>query len=258
MVNLLPIEPDETIQTIMPMPDNPEMWDSMNVMFATAKGNIRRNMLSDFVKINRNGKIAMKMAEDDQLISVHPCAEDDNILMATRNGKAIRFKAEDVRIFRGRDSSGVRGIKLLGDDQVVSMAILHDPENQYILAVTENGYGKRTKAEDYRITGRGGQGVANIETSERNGPVVASFPVTEDEQLMLATNGGTVIRIRVHGQEGDSIRIASRKTQGVTLFSLGKDEKVVSVGLIREDDDEDEDIVAEATTEETAEGNACR
>ena len=256
MVNLLPIEPDETIQTIMPMPDNPEMWDSMNVMFATAKGNIRRNMLSDFVKINRNGKIAMKMAEDDQLISVHPCAEEDNILMATRNGKAIRFKAEDVRVFRGRDSTGVRGIKLLGDDQVVSMAILHDPENQYVLAVTENGYGKRTKAEDYRITGRGGQGVANIETSERNGPVVASFPVTEDEQLMLATNGGTVIRIRVHGQEGDSIRIASRKTQGVTLFSLGKDEKVVSVGLIREDDEEDEDIAAEATSEEVSESNA--
>ena len=257
MINLLPIEPDETIQTIMPMPDNPEMWDSMNVMFATAKGNIRRNMLSDFVKINRNGKIAMKMAEDDQLISVHPCAEDDNILMATRNGKAIRFKAKDVRVFRGRDSTGVRGIKLLGDDQVVSMAILHDPENQYVLAVTENGYGKRTKAEDYRITGRGGQGVANIETSERNGPVVASFPVTEDEQLMLATNGGTVIRIRVHGQEGDSIRIASRKTQGVTLFSLGKDEKVVSVGLIREDDDEDdEDVASEATSEEASESNA--
>ena len=252
MVNLLPITPDETIQTIMPMPDNEDAWDSMNVMFATAKGNIRRNMLSDFVKINRNGKIAMKLAEDDQLISVHPCDEKDDIIMATKNGKAIRFKAEDVRIFRGRDSSGVRGVKLLNNDEVVSMAILHDPENQYILAVTENGYGKRTKAEDYRITGRGGQGVANIETSERNGQVVASFPVTEDEQLMLATNGGTVIRIRVHGQEGDSIRIAGRKTQGVTLFSIGDEEKVVSVGLIREDDDEDND---DETVTETAEAD---
>ena len=250
MVNLLPITPDETIQTIMPMPDNEDAWDSMNVMFATAKGNIRRNMLSDFVKINRNGKIAMKLAEDDQLISVHPCDEKDDIIMATKNGKAIRFKAEDVRVFRGRDSSGVRGVKLLNNDEVVSMAILHDPENQYILAVTENGYGKRTKAEDYRITGRGGQGVANIETSERNGQVVASFPVTEDEQLMLATNSGTVIRIRVHGQEGDSIRIAGRKTQGVTLFSVGDEEKVVSVGLIREDDDEDND---DETVTETAE-----
>ena len=254
MVNLLPITPDETIQTIMPMPDNEDAWDSMNVMFATAKGNIRRNMLSDFVKINRNGKIAMKLAEDDQLISVHPCDEKDDIIMATKNGKAIRFKAEDVRIFRGRDSSGVRGVKLLNDDEVVSMAILHDPENQYILAVTENGYGKRTKAEDYRITGRGGQGVANIETSERNGQVVASFPVTEDEQLMLATNGGTVIRIRVHGQEGDSIRIAGRKTQGVTLFSIGDEEKVVSVGLIREDDDEDND---DETVTETAEAETA-
>ena len=263
MVNLLPITPDETIQTIMPMPDNSETWDEMNVMFATAKGNIRRNMLSDFTNIKRNGKIAMKLAKDDKLISVHPCDEADNILMATRNGKAIRFKANDVRVFRGRDSSGVRGIRLLGDDVVVSMAILHDPEQQYILAVTENGYGKRTKANDYRIAGRGGQGVANIETSERNGPVVASFPVTEDEQLMLATNGGTVIRIRVHGNEGDSIRIASRKTQGVTLFSLGKDEKVVSVGLIRDDDDEtdiEEDVspisdegMPEAATEDISE-----
>ncbi len=243
MVNLLPIAPDETIQTIMPMPDNPDAWDEMNVMFATAKGNIRRNMLSDFTNIKRNGKIAMKLAEDDKLISVHPCDEKDDILMATRMGKAIRFKAEDVRVFRGRDSSGVRGIRLLNNDAVVSMSILSDPEQQFVLAVTENGYGKRTKAADYRITGRGGQGVANIETSERNGPVVASFPVTEDEQLMLATDGGTVIRIRVHGQEGDSIRIASRKTQGVTLFSIGKDEKVVSVGLIREDEDEDEDDI---------------
>ena len=240
MVNLLPITPEETIQTIMPMPDNPDTWDEKNVMFATAKGNIRRNMLSDFTNIKRNGKIAMKLAEDDKLISVHPCDEADNIVMATKQGKAIRFKAENVRVFRGRDSSGVRGIRLLKDDEVVSMAILHNPEDQYILAVTENGYGKRTKADDYRITGRGGQGVANIETSERNGPVVASFPVTEDEQLMLATNGGTVIRIRVHGNEGDSIRIASRKTQGVTLFSIGDDEKVVSVGLIREDDDDDD------------------
>jgi DNA gyrase subunit A len=245
MINLLPITPDETIQTIMPMPDNPEMWDSLNVVFATAKGNIRRNMLSDFTNIKSNGKIAMKLAEGDQLISVHPCDENDDILMATRHGKAIRFKAEKVRVFRGRGSTGVRGIKLLKKDEVVSMAILHDPENQYILAVTENGYGKRTKADDYRVAGRGGQGVANIDTSERNGPVVASFPVTENEQLMLATDGGTVIRIRVHGQEGDSIRITGRNTQGVTLFSIEENEKVVSVGLIREDDEDVDEEGAE-------------
>ena len=134
------------------------------------------------------------------------------------------------------------------------MAILDDPDHQFILAVTENGYGKRTKANDYRITGRGGQGVANIITSERNGPVVASFPVTEEDQLMLATNGGTVIRIRVHGQEGDTIRTAGRNTQGVTLFSIGKDEKVVSVGLIQEKDDEDDDTdeAASMTAEDAA------
>ena len=240
MVNLLPISGEESIQAVMPMPDNPELWDSLNVVFATAKGNIRRNMLSDFTNIKRNGKIAMKLDEDDQLISVYPCAPEDNILMATTLGKAIRFRVDDVRVFRGRDSTGVRGIRLLKGDSVVSMSVLNDPENQYILAVTENGYGKRTKASDYRITGRGGQGVANIETSERNGPVVASFPVSEDDQLMMATNGGTVIRIRVHGQEGDSIRVAGRKTQGVTLFSIDKDEKVMSVGLIQEKDDDDD------------------
>jgi len=241
MVNLLPIEPEETIQTIMPMPNNEDEWANLNVMFATAKGNIRRNMLSDFTNIKRNGKIAMKLDDDDRLIAVHPCEPEADVLMATRSGKAIRFKAKDVRVFSGRGSTGVRGIRLINDDCVVSMAILDDPENQFILAVTENGYGKRTKANDYRITGRGGQGVANIITSERNGPVVASFPVTEDDQLMLATNGGTVIRIRVHGQEGDTIRTAGRNTQGVTLFSIGKDEKVVSVGLIQEKDDEDDE-----------------
>ena len=250
MVNLLPIEPEETIQTIMPMPGNEEEWATLNVMFATAKGNIRRNMLSIFTNIKRNGKIAMKLDEGDQLISVHPCDPEANILMATRHGKAIRFKASDVRVFSGRGSTGVRGIRLLDDDRVVSMAIIDNAEMQYVLAVTENGYGKRTKVDDYRITGRGGQGVANIVTSERNGPVVASFLVTEEDQLMLATNGGTVIRIRVQGQEGDVIRTAGRNTQGVTLFSIGDDEQVVSVGLIQErEDDQGEDDTEDAISD---------
>ena len=239
MINLLPIEQDERIQTVMPMPDDPEAWDSLNVVFATRRGNIRRNMLSDFTNIKRNGKIAMKLDEGDSLISVHPCHEDDQIMMATSNGKAIRFNLTDVRVFKGRDSTGVRGIRLLDGDEVVSMSVINDPENQYILAVTENGYGKRTKTSDYRVTSRGGQGVANIQTSERNGPVVASFPVTEEEQLMLATDSGTVIRIRINGGEGDTIRVAGRSTQGVTLFSIDDDEKVVSVGLIQEKDDDD-------------------
>ena len=251
MINLLPIEQDERIQTVMPMPDDPEVWDSLNVVFATRRGNIRRNMLSDFTNIKRNGKIAMKLDEGDSLISVHPCNPDDQIMMATRNGKAIRYNLNDVRVFRGRNSTGVRGIRLLNDDEVVSMSVINDPESQYILAVTENGYGKRSKASDYRVTSRGGQGVANIQTSDRNGPVVASFPVTEEDQLMLATDGGTVIRIRINGGEGDTIRIAGRQTQGVTLFTIDDDEKVVSVGLIQERDEDDD--MADDAAEDSAE-----
>ena len=243
MVNLLPIETGETINTVMPMPDDQDSWENLHVMFATASGNIRRNRLSDFTNIKRNGKIAMKLAEGDELVGVAPCNESDDLLLATRRGKAIRFAVEAVRVFRGRDSTGVRGIRLLGDDRVVSMSIITDAEREFVLSVTENGYGKRTAVGDYRQTGRGGQGVANIETSDRNGEVMASFTVFEEDQLMLVTNHGQVIRIRVHGGEGDSIRVAGRKTQGVRLFDVSddEDEKVVSAGLIRDADDDEED-----------------
>lgn len=241
MVNLLPITPDETIHTVMPMPENKDQWDVMNVVFATANGNIRRNMLSDFTNIKRNGKIAMKLAEGDQLISVYPCYDDAEVLLATSLGKAIRFGLDQIRIFRGRDSTGVRGIRLRDNDKVVSMSILDHSQEQFVLAVTENGYGKRTRVSDYRVTNRGGQGVANIVTSERNGNVVASFAVTEEDQLMLATDMGKVIRIRVSGGEGDQIRVAGRQTQGVTLFSIDSEEKVVSVGLILEKDAGDDE-----------------
>ncbi|MEK9962307.1 MAG: DNA gyrase subunit A, partial [Rhodobiaceae bacterium] len=243
MVNLLPIETGETINTVMPMPDDAERWDDMHVMFATAAGNIRRNRLSDFTNIKRNGKIAMKLADGDELVGVAPCNESDDLLLATRDGKAIRFAVDAVRVFRGRDSTGVRGVKLLGKDSVVSMSIITDESSDFVLSVTENGYGKRTPVSDYRRTGRGGQGVANIETSARNGRVMASFTVVEEDQLMLVTNHGQIIRIRVHGGEGDSIRIAGRKTQGVRLFDVSgdDDERVVSAGLIRDaDDSEDE------------------
>ena len=242
MVNILPIEPEETINTVMPMPEDESSWADLNVMFATASGNVRRNNLSDFTNIKRNGKIAMKLQDGDDLVGVLPCSDEDDVLMATRNGKAIRFAANAVRVFRGRDSTGVRGIRLLGGDRVVSMSIIADEDKEFILSVTENGYGKRTPVSDYRRSGRGGQGVANIETSKRNGQVMASFAVVEEDQLMLVTNMGQVIRIRVHGGEGDSIRIASRKTQGVRLFDVADDEseKVVSAGLVREtDSDED-------------------
>jgi DNA gyrase subunit A len=254
MVNILPIEPDETINTVMPMPDDQSSWDALHVMFATASGNIRRNRLSDFTNIMRNGKIAMKLDEGDELVGVRPCSEDDDVLLATRDGKAIRFAVDAVRVFRGRASTGVRGVRLLGQDSVVSMSIITGDATEFVLSVTENGYGKRTPVSDYRRTGRGGQGVANIETSDRNGRVMASFTVVEEDQLMLVTNYGQVIRIRVHGGEGDSIRIASRKTQGVRLFDVSgdEDERVVSAGLIRDADDDDDDDASEADADTQA------
>ena len=258
MVNILPIEPEETINTVMPMPEDESRWSELNVVFATASGNIRRNNLSDFTNIKRNGKIAMKLQDGDDLVGVMPCNETDDVLLATRDGKAIRFSVDAVRVFRGRDSTGVRGIRLLGNDRVVSMSVINNDANQFILSVTENGYGKRTPIDDYRRSGRGGQGVANIETSVRNGKVMASFSVVDDDQLMLVTNMGQVIRIRVHGSEGDSIRVASRKTHGVRLFDVADDEneKVVSAGIVRENEDDD-GAAPDDGSKPDAENDAC-
>ena len=266
MVNLLPIAPDETIQTVMPMPADQDSWDHLNIMFSTAAGNIRRNKLSDFTNIKRNGKIAMKLSEGDELVGVAPCAEESDILLATRQGKAIRFAANNVRVFVGRGSTGVRGIRLLGDDRVVSMSVIADASTEFVLSVTENGFGKRTAVDDYRRSGRGGQGVANIETSERNGNVVSSFTVINEDQLMLVTDAGKIIRIRVDGGEGDQIRVAGRKTQGVRLFEIGQDETVMSVGIIKDADDEDDNagdddamaneaVIAESSTDGTPQSN---
>ena len=260
MVNLLPIAPDETIQTVMPMPADQDSWAHLNIVFATASGNIRRNKLSDFTNIKRNGKIAMKLDEGDELVGVAPCAETSDILLATRAGKAIRFAADKVRVFAGRGSTGVRGIRLLGDDRVVSMSIIADEASEYVLSVTENGYGKRTSVTDYRASGRGGQGVANIETTDRNGPVVSSFTVMNEDQLMLVTDAGKIIRIRVDGGEGDQIRVAGRKTQGVRLFEIAAEERIMSVAIIKDADDEEEDgaiidgDATEATEEASSEG----
>ena len=249
MVNLLPIDADETIQTVMPMPADADSWDSLNILFATAHGSIRRNPLSDFTNIMRNGKIAMKLGDNDRLIGVLPCQETDQVLIASRFGKAIRFNINDIRLFRGRNSVGVRGMRLQQGDEAVSICIIRDPEQEYVLSITENGYGKRTAVSEYRCTARGGQGVANIETSERNGSVVSSFTVFAEDHLMLVTNAGKVIRIRIDGGEGDRIRIAGRKTQGVRLFEIDKSEKVVSVGIIRdvdEDEQQDADEISQA------------
>lgn len=280
LVNILPLDEGEAISTIMPLPEDESSWANLHVMFATAGGDVRRNLLSDFVDIRANGKIAMKLGDSDQLIAVQPCAETQDILLATRLGKAIRFPVDEVRVFKGRDSTGVRGIRLEAQDKVISMSVLHHVEfdsatrdaflkgemsgedserlaglQEFILTMTETGYGKRTSAYEYRVTGRGGQGIGNIELSERNSAVVASFPVNDDDEIMLVSDGGTLIRMPV-----DDIRIAGRLTQGVTLFRTAQGEKVVSAARLCDiagsDDDDDgaEDGVdaVEGQSEDTA------
>ncbi len=283
MVNLLPLESGETITTVMPLPEDEESWGELNVMFATTGGNVRRNRLSDFVNIKANGKIAMKLGAADRLVGVKTCTEDDDVLLSSRGGMCIRFPVTGVRVFSGRTSTGVRGIKLDSDDEVISMTVLRHAEidmevradylraaaalrrasdeegeaepapaelppakfaelaenEQFILTVTEKGYGKRSSAYEYRITGRGGKGIANIDVAERNGLVVAAFPVEPTDQIMLVTDKGQLIRCPV-----DDIRIAGRKTQGVTLFRVEEDERVVSVAHLPDDDDHDNDPAA--------------
>jgi DNA gyrase subunit A len=287
MVNLLPLAEGETISTVLPLPEDETEWGGLHIMFATAHGTVRRNSMAAFTNIPTAGKIAMRFGtgavedaetEDtdeqadptDRLIGVSLLTEDDDVLLATRKGKAIRFRATDVREFQSRTSTGVRGIRLLEDDLVISMSILHrvgteqeereaylrfapwkgekdgecplKPERlaelaekeQFILTVTENGYGKRSSAYEYRRTNRGGQGITNIDTSARNGCVVASFPALPGEQLMLVTDQGKMIRTTV----GD-IRIAGRNTMGVTIFRVGEGEHVVSVAKIEESEEEE-------------------
>ncbi len=271
--NLLPLADGEKIATVMPLPEDEGQWAALNVMFATAKGNVRRNSLSDFTQINQSGKIAMKFeAEDadDRLIGVVSCTDAEDILLASLLGKCVRFPVADVRVFQSRSSTGVRGMKLAEGDEVISLSILRHSDisteereaylryslaqrriragekdvelptevageraaelgggEQFILSVTANGYGKRTSAYEYRVTSRGGSGIINIETSDRNGSVVAAFPVEHEDQIMLVTNGGQVIRCPV-----DDIRVAGRNTQGVTLFRTADDERVVSVARL--------------------------
>jgi len=280
MVNLLPLAEGETISTVLPLPEDEAEWGGLHIMFATARGTVRRNNMDAFASIRTAGKRAMRFGEadsdegeeensNDRLIGVELLTEDDDVFLATRNGKAIRFKSTDVREFQSRDSQGVRGVRLLGDDEVISMSILRrvgttqeereaylkcppwreredvecslPPERvaelaekeQFILTVTVNGYGKRSSAYEYRRTNRGGQGITNIDTSERNGNVIASFPVKPGEQLMLVTDQAKMIRTTV----GD-IRVMGRNTQGVTIFRVADDERVVSVAKIEETDDE--------------------
>ena len=288
MVNLLPLEEGEFITTVMPLPEEEECWNELFAMFSTRAGNIRRNLLSDFVNIKANGKIAMKLEDDDVLVDVQVCTEENDVLLATRNGMCIRSSVTDVRVFSGRTSTGVRGIRLNGGDEVISMSILNHidvetevrdeylrgasalrrageneggdsevslselpleefkllaSDEQFILTVTERGFGKCSSAYEYRTTGRGGKGIANIDFTGRNGPVVASFPVASADQIMLVTDNGQLIRLAV-----DEVRIAGRRTQGGTLFRIDKDERVVSVAHLSEMGEAD----AEDDTEEVA------
>jgi len=285
LVNLLPLEQGERITTIMPLPADETTWGDLDVMFATTRGTVRRNKLSDFVEVRQNGKIAMKLDEGDGIVGVETCKDVDDVLLTTAKGQAIRFKVTDVRVFVGRNSIGVRGINLAAGDEVISMTVLRrfeatsdervayvkmrramegevgevadaeeeasadaviDQERyiqmgaaeQFILTLSENGFGKRSSAYEYRVTGRGGKGITAMAVNERNGDLVASFPIEETDQIMLVTDGGQLIRCPVN-----DIRIAGRSTQGVTVFRTGKDENVVSVSRISEDvngDDEDE------------------
>jgi len=293
MINILPIQQGELMTSILPLPEDESTWDQLDVMFATTKGTVRRNKLSDFVDVRRSGIIAMKLEEGEGIVDVQICTERDDVLLTTSGGQCIRFAVPDVRVFQGRTSMGVRGINLAADDRVISMSILRhldvsaeermaylkrasavrrsqngdeleeaapDAEDaaagaielgekryvemsaaeQFILTVSERGYGKRSSSYEYRITNRGGKGIVAMaiwegkkgaETiKERIGRLVASFPVEEADQIMLVTDGGQLIRCPVNG-----IRIAGRSTQGVIVFNTAEDEKVVSVERLSEE-----------------------
>ena len=299
-VNLLPLEPNESITSILLLPEDEAQWDGLDVMFATRSGNVRRNRLSDFVQVNRNGKIAMKLDAGDGIVGVGLCTVDHDVLLTTALGQCIRFGVDDVRVFAGRESTGVRGIRLSEADQVISMAILlhlgisaaeqraylkyakamravtgeavdeaevavaDEPESdaagaeegeavltleqisalgaqeQFILTLSDTGYGKRSSSFEYRVTGRGGKGLVAHDLSKRGGKVVASFPVEDGDEIVLVTDQGQLIRCPVA-----EIRIAARNTQGVTIFRTADDERVVSVERLAEGDKGDDDTGSE-------------
>ena len=296
IVNLLPaLDKDETIQTVLPLPEDEAEWGNLSVVFATARGNVRRNSMDAFANIPSNGKFAMRFDEDsdDRLIGVALLEASDDVLLATRAGKAIRFAADEVREFTSRTSTGVRGMTLKGDDEVISLSILHrvgttseereeyvkfapwkpdregehslsaerfielQEREQFILTVCANGYGKLSSAYEYRRTGRGGQGITNIDNIARNGPVVASFPAVQADQLMLVTDQAKLIRLPLA-----SLRVIGRGSAGVRLFNVADEEHVVSAVRLAEsegDEDAGDEAAAETPAAEgptTPEGNA--
>ena len=296
LVNLLPLAQGESITSILPLPEDSSTWGELELIFATRSGHVRRNALADFESINRNGKIAMKLDDGDSIVQVAISKPDQDVLLTTGGGQCIRFLINDeIRLFKGRDSTGVRGIKLNDGDQVISMAILDHfeasaeervaylkqanalrrsedteevetvadadaedvnadavtltPERfaamqtgeQFVLTVSKKGFGKRSSSFEFRTSGRGGKGIVAMVVNDRNGRLLASFPIAETDQIMLVTDGGQLIRCPV-----DGIRIAGRNTQGVRIFKTDADEKVVSVERITEDEtDEDNEAVSE-------------
>ena len=236
LVNLLPELNSDTVTTVLPLPQDEALWDSLHLVFATASGGVRRNRLSDFRNVRASGLIAMKLDEGDRLIGVATCRDAQHVFLATRKGRCIRFELTDetVRVFAGRNSAGVRGIRLADGDEVISLSVLDD--EKHLLTVTDAGFGKQTPVEDYRITGRGGQGIANITLSPRNGTAVAaSFPVREGDHVMLVTDAGRLIRVPV-----DQVRITGRAAMGVRLFRVDADEHVTSVFPVVEGGDEED------------------
>ena len=240
LFNILPLKNHQSISSIMPFPDENVDTKGMHIIFATAKGKVRKNNLEDFTSINQSGKIAMKLDSDDKIIGVKICKDDQDIILSTNFGKCIRFESKKLRVFKGRSSKGIRGINLADKDSIVSLSIInhdqkiskkstkdakseHNAKEKFILSITENGYGKRTSHYDFRVTNRGGKGIIGIVNSSRNGNVSSSFPVFEGDQILISTNKGRVIRTAVK-----EIRVAGRNTQGVRIIKLSGDEKVVS------------------------------
>tara|TARA_B100000579_G_scaffold315427_1_gene264903 strand:+ start:789 stop:3365 length:2577 start_codon:yes stop_codon:yes gene_type:complete len=241
LFNLLPLKNHQSISSIMPYPDEASSTKDMHIIFATAKGKVRKNNLEDFSSINTSGKIAMKLDNDDKIVGVKICKDDQDIILSTKLGKCIRFEAKKLRVFKGRSSKGIRGINLQEKDSIVSLSIIdHDStkkngkltkdnkseliaKEKFVLSVTENGYGKRTSHYEFRVTNRGGKGIIGIVNSSRNGNVSSSFPVNNGDEIIISTNKGRVIRTSVK-----EIRIAGRNTQGVRIIKLSGDEKVVS------------------------------
>jgi DNA gyrase subunit A len=281
LINILPLEQGENITTIMPLPEDEKTWDKLDVMFATTRGTVRRNKLSDFADVRRSGIIAMKLDEGDAIVDVQICTETDDVLLTSAAGQCIRFAVNDVRVFQGRTSIGVRGIALAEGDKLISLSILRHVEataderaaylkranavrrggngdveengadveeaegqielgqdryaelsanEQFVLTISEKGFGKRTSSFEYRTTGRGGKGIVAMSITEKNGRLVASFPIEESDQIMLVTDGGQLIRCPV-----DGIRIAGRSTQGVIVFTTSDGEKVASVERLSEE-----------------------